>query len=190
MDSVLHKTQAHYGGRRQLHFGGGNGFGGGGGHGESGSPTLDEVFLMGGQSAAGGGDSGGGHARRGYGHGGGGSGAACKLDFLSRVSDSPDSDQGYGTSYGSFLSGGKTQGSGTASSSDEGSDLTDIMVSKVVTMTRRISRESVISDMDDIHGAPICSFLMWPLWSQNRTSDRTLLEFDLRKGVPNVVIPT
>ena len=66
---------------------------------------------------------------------------------MSRVSDSPDSDQGYGTSYGSFLSGGKTQGSGTASSSDEGSDLTDIMVSKVVTITRRISRESVISDM-------------------------------------------
>ena len=154
MDSVLHKTQAHYGGRRQqqqqqLHFGGGNG---GGGHGESGSPTLDEVFLMGGQAASAGGDAGGGHARRGYGHGGSGGGlqgqgAACKLDFLSRVSDSPDSDQGYGTSYGSFLSGGKTQGSGTASSSDEGSDLTDIMVSKVVTITRRISRESVISDM-------------------------------------------
>ena len=50
---------------------------------------------------------------------------------MSRVSDSPDSDRdnGYGTSYGSFFSGGKTtQGSGNGSSSDEGSDLSDIMV--------------------------------------------------------------
>ena len=124
MDSVLHKTQAHYGGRRQLHFGGGNGFGGGGGHGESGSPTLDEVFLMGGQ---GGGDAGANGRRIGLGHGGGG---GSLPSFLSRGSDSPDSDRdhGYGTSYGSFFSGGKTQGSGNGSSSDEGSDLSDIMV--------------------------------------------------------------
>ena len=129
VDSVLHKTQAHYGGRRhhQLHFGGGNGFPGGG-HGESGSPTLDEVFLMGG----GGGDAGG-HGRRGGGQGGfchGGHGGGSLPSFLSRVSDSPDSDRdhGYGTSYGSFFSGGKTQGSGNGSSSDEGSDLSDIMV--------------------------------------------------------------
>lgn len=137
MDSVLHKSQAHYGGRRhhQLNFGGGNGFAGGG-HGESGSPTLDEVFLMGGSGDAPG------HGRRGgqggFGHGGHGGGGGGKLDFLSRVSDSPESDQGYGTSYGSFFSGGKTQGSGgTASSSDEGSDLSDIMAScctRVVTV--------------------------------------------------------
>ena len=62
----------------------------------------------------------------GFGHGGG-----SLPSFLSRVSDSPDSDRdnGYGTSYGSFFSGGKTtQGSGNGSSSDEGSDLSDIMV--------------------------------------------------------------